>query len=172
MAYSRYAQVSNGSVLSVHSSNKGVKVGNTQHPAAIFRLWSEAELKAIGLLPYITRHNGDASYQDVADTVVSVEADVVYENINYVDRDLTTLKTEKLSQIRLQINEDLKDTDWYVIRQIETGVSIPDNVKTYRNALRQLSNNKETVINNANSADVIKQAVVSVMNDRPVKPSR
>ena len=172
MAYSKYAQVSNGSVLSVHLSNRGVTVGSTQHPASIFRLWSEADLKAIGLLPYVTRHNGDPAYQDVGETVVSVEPDIVYENINYVDRDLTTLKNEKLSQIRLQIYEDLRDTDWYVVRQIETGVSIPDNVKAYRNSLRQLSNSKETAITNANSATVIKQSVVSVMNGKPPKPSR
>ena len=44
-----WAKVESGSVTEIYTRPKPLKIGDVQHPKNIFELWSEAELKAIGI---------------------------------------------------------------------------------------------------------------------------
>lgn len=171
----KYALVKDGEVVEVFDGYRGVTVGQIQHSADIFRFWSLDNLKDIGILPYFIRRNGDTNVQVQAASVVTVEADAVYEDISYVDRPLAGLKEEKLKNIRSTSYEDLKDTDWYVLREYETGVPIPNDIKTYRAGIRAFSNMLETSVNNVVSVSSFKDVQGTInnsSNDKPVKPVR
>ena len=50
------------------------------------------------------------------------------------------LKVEMpLQEVRIERNHRLTDTDWVVARASETGTAIPDDWKTYRQALRDIT---------------------------------
>ena len=44
-----------------------------------------------------------------------------------------------LQEVRIERNHRLTDTDWVVARASETGTAIPDDWKTYRQALRDIT---------------------------------
>ena len=44
-----FALVESGSITKMLSGNKGVTIGDIQHPKQIFTIWTEAERNAIGI---------------------------------------------------------------------------------------------------------------------------
>ena len=44
-----WAKVESGSVTEIYTRPKPITIGDVQYPKNIFELWSEAELKAIGI---------------------------------------------------------------------------------------------------------------------------
>lgn len=46
-----------------------------------------------------------------------------------------------MNLVRDYRDKELKKYDWYAIREISTGVAIPDNIKTYTQLLRDLPTN-------------------------------
>lgn len=47
---------------------------------------------------------------------------------------------DTIEYLRFERNQKLKDSDWVVTKSLETGVAIPDAWKTYRQALRDITN--------------------------------
>ena len=47
---------------------------------------------------------------------------------------------EKLNQLRYWRDEKLKETDWVVVKAQELGTDVPDEWKSYRQALRDITN--------------------------------
>ena len=60
---------------------------------------------------------------------------------------LAELKKEKISDLKSIIGDMLSATDWYIIRESDSGEITPQSIKDERAALRNLSNTKEAEIN-------------------------
>ena len=72
-----WSQVSGGQVLRVLAHPVPLVIGDTQYPKNIFTLWSKAELKVIGIMPYREvpvdtkyHYSGTVSYEITEDEVV------------------------------------------------------------------------------------------------------
>ena len=52
---------------------------------------------------------------------------------------LEELKAEKIQQVKRQAYNLLKETDWYIVRQQETGKEIPQDVLDERQSIRNQS---------------------------------
>ena len=63
------------------------------------------------------------------------------------------LKSNHIARIKSQAAGALQSTDWYVIRNAESGASIPTNISTYRTAVRAKSNDMEALINAVSSVE-------------------
>jgi len=50
-----------------------------------------------------------------------------------------------LTDLRSKRNRLLQSSDWEIMQELEKGNAISDNMKTYRQALRDLPNGKDTV---------------------------
>ena len=50
-----------------------------------------------------------------------------------------------LADLRSKRNSLLQTSDWEIMQELEKGNAISDNIKTYRQALRDLPNGKDTV---------------------------
>lgn len=46
---------------------------------------------------------------------------------------------ELIAQIKSERDERLQLTDWYVVREIDSGIPTPEHIKVYRQALRDIS---------------------------------
>ena len=88
------------------------------------------------------------------------------EDVNAVDRNgqpvldqdgkqLVTkgLKSIHVARIKSQAAGLLQSTDWYIIRNAESGTAIPANISTYRAAVRTKSNDMEALINAVSSVE-------------------
>ena len=117
-------------------NGKGLREGRgwsddngTQHPANWGR-WSAEEKQEKGLV-----------WQDDPEP---------YDNRFYwsagVPRDVEVLKTDAVKTCKQQAAGLLQDSDWYIVRNSETGDAIPQDVLDYRQAVRAASNVIETSI--------------------------
>lgn len=73
------------------------------------------------------------------------------------------LKSQWTAQVKDTANKLLASTDWYVIRKAETDTAIPDNVVTYRAAVKTECSRLETAISGAADIDAF-IAVVTAQN--------
>ena len=151
-----WSQVSGGQVLRVLSHPVPLVIGDTQYPKNIFTLWSKAELKAIGIMPYRevpvdTRYHysGTVSYEITEDEVVGSYA-------SQSDKEYAKLKLAMLDRTKAIASSLLARDDWMAVRASEGGTAIPDNIKAYRVAVRKESNDKETAIKALGNLDAVK----------------
>ena len=72
------------------------------------------------------------------------------------DETLSVLKNRKIESLKSQASEKLSLTDWYIIREVDSGEATPQSIKDERTEIRTNSNSIEAEIN----ALTTKKAVV------------
>lgn len=60
---------------------------------------------------------------------------------------LSELKEQKISQLKIATSVKLSETDWYIIREYDSGEATPSNIRGERAALRSKSDSMEAEIN-------------------------
>jgi hypothetical protein len=136
--------------------------------------WSEAEKAAAGLAfvadpaPFDNRFFWDANTPKSLDDVSEVD-----ENGDpLLDQDGNQVVTKGLkstfkSQVKAQAGGLLSPTDWYIVRNAESGVAVPASVTSYRSAVRAHCQSLEEVIDGA----VDHTAFVELFNSTEESPS-
>ena len=170
-----YALVVDNLVTRVFPSPKGFEHNGNQYAPDIFYKWSKAEKEAIGLYEVetdstnykdenwyintnesftfgsgkVTRSWGTATAKDHADKdAVDNEGNKIKdEDGNQVI--IEGLKTILIRTLKQQAAGELQNTDWYVIRKADAGISIPSSISTHRAAVRTKCAEMETAITNA-----------------------
>lgn len=188
-----WAKVESGSVTKIYTSPKRLTIGDVQYPSNIFQLWSDSELKAIGIYSVVLDNsnfkdveyyiNGNESFSFASDTVTRTYStatartmtDTLYTaedeaaDSNHVEGTVKNrgLKSEKKTAINGTANSLIQETDWMVIREADGGTAMPSNIKTYRAAVRTKANTHCTSIDNASDVD----ALAALTFDWPTKVS-
>lgn len=176
-----YAKVENNVVVKVNSSLASF---NRAAPS-----WSAEQLAANGIYEVVYDNsnlkndrfyiNGAESFTFANDTVTAsytVAVGKTLDDVNEVDEDGNALlddsgvqvvtpglKTNEKNQIKAQAAGLLQSTDWYVVRHAESATAIPANVSTFRTAVRTKSNEIETAIDGAASAEAL-EALFTYIN--------
>ncbi len=114
-----------------------------------FNTLSDEEVKEYGFYDIETPTDYNDSIHDLGDLYFD-EANNVFKK-DLVDKTWTEtldeLKQKRISNSKTEINERLKNTDWYVVRNAETGAEIPANIATERADYRAESVTIENEIN-------------------------
>ena len=182
-----WARVESGSVTEVYTSPKALTIGNVQYPRNIFQLWSEAELKAIGL--YIVEIDNtnlkDQAYYDNTSQSFTFASDKVTasygsatakkladysETVGGITTNFTGLKTIHKNNINSQAAAILSKHDWMSIREAEGGTDMPSNIKTWRGNVRAMANTMCTKIDGVSDVDALAALYVYNSDDPPVRP--
>ena len=182
-----WARVESGSVTEVYTSPKALTIGNVQYPRNIFQLWSEAELKAIGL--YIVEIDNtnlkDQAYYDNTSQSFTFASDKVTasygsatakklddysETVGGITTNFTGLRNIHKNNINSQAAAILTKHDWMSIREAEGGTDMPSNIKTWRASVRTKANAMCTQIDNAANVDALAALYVYNSDDPPVRP--
>lgn len=150
-----WSQVSGDSVLQVIPHPKPLVIGDTQYPKNIFTLWSKAELKAVGLMPY-SETLVDSRYCNSGELSYEIGEDEVTGTYAATDKEYAPLKLAMLDKTKAIASGLLARDDWMAVRASEGGTAIPDAVKAYRVAVRKESNDKETAIKALGDLDAVK----------------
>jgi len=131
---------SSNEVTEVISAAKSITIDNIKHPKAIFSLWSETELNAIGLYTVVQADTGDSRFQSKdgdATYTYDAEDNRVTETINLVDKDLDTLKTEAKSKAKEDAYDKMRQFGWMVQRvTMDSSKTIPTSVISYCASIR------------------------------------
>ena len=177
-----FALVESGTITQFPKGNKGITIGDNQYPKTIYSLWTEAERNAIGIytveidstnrkdeefyintdITYafgsgkVTGSYGTATAKELADK------DAVDDDGNKIkDADgnqviIYGLKTQYKNKFNAEAAGLLAKTDWYVIKAADVdSYSVPDNIKTYRAAVRTKVNSMETSIDGCSDIDAL-----------------
>ena len=150
-----WSQVSGGAVIRVLAHPVPLVIGDTQYPKNIFTLWSKAELKVIGIMPY-AETSVDSRYKYSGQLSYEIGEDEVKGTYATTDKAYAPLKLGMLDRTKAVASSILARDDWMAVRASEGGTAIPDAVKAYRVAVRKESNDKETAIKALGDLDAVK----------------
>ena len=123
-----------------------------------FNLLSNEELKSYGFYDVVIpeydsriQNIGDLYFDSASETFIKDVSDKTWTQT------LNELKEEQINFFKVNTSLKLGLTDWYVIRNQETGTAIPAGITSARQALRDQADTVETEIN----ALTTKKAVMS-----------
>ena len=153
--------------LGIIKTPRALTVNGVQHPANIFRVWSEEELEAIGIyvLKIVTpdfryydtgaenlekksRRNPDGTFAGGAD----------YYELTYdtTEKNVEVLKSNLISKIKENTGTLIAPSDWMVIRATDGGTAMPETWATYRNEVRAHGNSLENGVEAFASVQAVK----------------
>ena len=177
-----FALVESGTITQFPKGNKGITIGDNQYPQSIYTVWTEAERNAIGIytvqMDYTNRKdeafyiNTDVTYTFTGSAVTGTYGTATAKQLadtNAVDEDGNNvldddgnqvinygLKTQYKNKFNAEAAGLLAKTDWYVIKAADVdSYSVPDNIKTYRAAVRTKVNSMETQIDGCSDVDAL-----------------
>ena len=185
-----WAQVKDGSVEKIIAHPKSmVDENGVQHPRSIFSIWTKEEKIAIGIYDVIMAPTYDDKYYISHDPTYAVDGDNVVQSIekagdhrlededavdedgnNILDSDGNQiinrgLKSKAIDTVKSQQASYLAQTDWAIIRKSDNGTEIPDNIQTYRDAIRVKAEEMETAISNCVDMESFKALNISTYNE-------
>ena len=154
-----WARVADGSIQEIINAPRIITIDGITHPRTIFSLWTDAERKAIGILP-VTRANhldGDYHTENNPSHAIDEDGNAVTETITKAaDNTLATVKTSQLNKIKIRCNNLLMSTDWYITRKYERSGAIPDKIIAFRAAVLAVYAASKSAINGAANIDALK----------------
>ena len=168
-----YILVESNEITEIFSNPKAIKVAGITHSRDIFKLWSEAELKAIGVYTAVidtTNLNSTAYYVNTGITYAYASGAVIGSYGTATAKDLDKLKDKDKELINREAYSALQDSDWLVVRAAEGGTAVPSTWTTYRAAVRTKSNDMETLIDAAANVDALAALYVYNEDDPPTRP--
>jgi len=171
---------SDNSITKMLSGNKGVTIGDIQHPKQIFTLWTEAERNAINIYTvtideskrkdekwYINTSitysfDGTNAKGAYGNATAKAHADTLFTAQDETDGKGTEgevavegLKTILIRNIKSQAETELSRTDWYITRKSEKNTAIPSAITTHRDAVRSKQDSMCTAITNASDTPAL-----------------
>ena len=171
---------SDNSITKMLNGNKGITIGDNQYPRAIFTLWTEAERNAINIYTitideskrkdeewYINTNitysfDGTNATGSYGDATAKAHADANFtaqdeEDGLGTEGELKSegLKTKLIRTVKLQAENELSRTDWYITRNAEKNTAIPSAITTHRDAVRSKQAAMETAITNASDTPAL-----------------
>jgi hypothetical protein len=123
-----------------------------------FNLLSDEELKQYGFYD-VAIPEYDSRIEVVGDLYFDSASETFTKDVS--DRTwvltLPELKEQQINNFKHSTGSKLQETDWYIIRNQETGDAIPSDITSARQALKDQANTVESEINSKTS----KKAVMS-----------
>ena len=162
-----------------------VDENGVQHPRSIFSMWTKEEKIAIGIYDVIMAPTYDDKYYISHDPTYAVVGDNVVQSIEKAgdheleDKHATDeeskkmfdldgkpiinfgLKSKAINTVKSQQASYLAQTDWAIIRKSDNGTEIPDNIQTYRDAVRVKAEEMEEAITKATTMEAFKKLSIT-----------
>jgi len=119
--------------------------------------WSEDEMEENGLFNVIIDDSYDSRVHDLGEIYWDTEATCFRKDISNktFSKSLSELKEQSISNFKAQIGNELSKTDWYIIRKVDNGTEVPQEIADAREDLRELSNTVETEINSLSAKGAV-----------------
>ena len=123
-----------------------------------FDLLSDEELKEYGFYDLVIPEY-DSRIEIIGDLYFDAENEIFTKDVSNKTwvQTLAELKEQVINNFKHSTGIKLQETDWYIVRNQETGAEIPADITSARQALKDQANTVETEIN----ALTTKKAVMS-----------
>ena len=119
--------------------------------------WSDDKFKENGLFDVIIDESYDSRIHDLGEIYWDTEATVFRKDKSNKtwSQSLSELKEQAITNFKAQIGSELSKTDWYIIRKVDNGTEVPQEIADAREDLRELSNTVETEINSLSAKGAV-----------------
>ena len=167
-----WALVEDSKISKVYNKPTQLTIGDIKYPSNIHSLWSEAELKAIGIYIVVIDNTNfkDGKYYINTDQSFAFASNKVTATYGTATaRDLDTLKTSHCETIDNQAYSLLQPNDWMVVRNAESSKAIPSDWLDYRVAVRTAATDMKTKINAVSDVDAL-AALYAYSGDPATRP--
>ena len=134
---------------------RGLTIDGIQHPRNIFRVWSKAELAAIGIKP-ASITSVDTRYNNTGVLTWDTSGEEAVGTYATTEKVVADLKADMKDSVKSLASSSLVGSDWMHLREGDGGTAMPADWKTYRAAVRTSSNTKETEIDALADMDAVK----------------
>jgi hypothetical protein len=123
-----------------------------------FNLLSDEQLKTYGFYDVVIP-DWDSRIEEIGDLYFDAENEIFTKDVSNKTwtQSLAELKEQQIENLKYSANIKLQQTDWYIIRNQESGEAIPESITTQRQEIRDLVTDNENQIN----ALTTKKAVMS-----------
>jgi hypothetical protein len=168
-----WALVEDNKISKVYNKPIQLTIGDIVYPSNIHNLWSEAQLKTIGIYLVIQDKsnlkdkkyyiNTDQSFTFADDKVTATYGTATAKNLD-------TLKADHCTAINDIAYGLLQPNDWRVVKATETSGSVESDWTTYRAGVRTAANDMKTKINAVSDVDALAALYVYNDADPPVRP--
>lgn len=114
-----------------------------------FNLLSDSELQNYGFYDVEITGSYNGRIHNLGDIYWDESNNVFKKDISNKTwtETLDELKTSKINGFKNQVKSSLEETDWYIIRNAETGASIPSSISTERSNLRTQTDTVTSEVN-------------------------
>ena len=151
-----WALVENNSVTKSIPSPQALNIGEgdllVKYPKNIFELWSEEELKIIGIYPVVVVMSPNRDFYIKSDPVYTFSNDVVTMTWpKSVAIPFETARESMTQRRQEELRSRLRITDGYLLRHYEIETVIPNDIITERANLRDKNTTFKTAIANAST---------------------
>ena len=167
-----WALVEDSKISKVYNKPSQLTIGDIQYPSNIHNLWSEAELKAIGIYEVVidnTNYKDPKYYINTDQSFAFASNKVTATYGTATAKDLDTLKTSHCEIIDNQAYGLLQPNDWMVVRNAESSKAIPSDWLDYRVAVRTAATDMKTKINAVANVDAL-AALYAYSGDPATRP--
>ena len=167
-----WALVEDSKISKVYNKPTQLTIGDIKYPSNIHNLWSEAELKAIGVYIVVIDNTNfkDGKYYINTDQSFAFASNKVTATYGTATaKDLDTLKTSHCETIDNQAYSLLQPNDWMVVRNAESSKAIPSDWLDYRVAVRTAATDMKTKINAVSDVDAL-AALYAYSGDPATRP--
>ena len=168
-----WALVEDSNVTKIFNYPKSIQIGDVKYPKNIFELWTNAQLKKIGIYPVVINNSNyrDPKYYtntNITYTPTSTKVNAAYGTATA--KDLDTLKTEHKKTIDDQAYGLLQPNDWLVVRNAESSKAIPSDWLDFRVNVRSTASSMKTKIDAVSDVDALAALYVYNNASPPVRP--
>jgi len=155
-----WKEIKTGNIIKEGSS--WISADGIKHPRN-WHIWSENQKKLAGLeeiIPDPIPNTVTWWYTQNADGTVTKKA----KNLNDVTEDNSVtlgVKSVLIERVKSQQESLLAKSDWAIIRKVDKGTSIPNNIQTWRDAIRIKATEMEDAISNATDTEAVERLFLS-----------
>ena len=177
-----WALVESGNISKVYSKPTQLMIGDIKYPSNIHNLWSEAELKAIGVYIVVIDNtnykdpkyyiNTDQSFAFASNKVTATYGTATARALDDSGSGETLVRGLKYTHCETIDNQAyslLQPNDWMVVRNAESSKAIPSDWLDYRVAVRTAATDMKTKINAVSDVDAL-AALYAYSGDPATRP--
>ena len=177
-----WALVEDSKISKVYNKPTQLTIGDIKYPSNIHSLWSEAELKAIGIYIVVIDNtnykdpkyyiNTDQSFAFASNKVTATYGTATARALDDSGSGETLVRGLKYTHCETIDNQAyslLQTNDWMVVRNAESSKAIPSDWLDYRVAVRTAATDMKTKINAVSDVDAL-AALYAYSGDPATRP--
>ena len=177
-----WALVEDSKISKVYNKPTQLTIGDIKYPSNIHNLWSEAQLKAIGVYIVVIDNtnykdpkyyiNTDQSFAFASNKVTATYGTATARALDDSGSGDTLVRGLKYQHCEIIDNQAyglLQPNDWMVVRNAESSKAIPSDWLDYRVAVRTAATDMKTKINAVSDVDAL-AALYAYSGDPATRP--